>query len=113
MTKRDNSPPKLSVLQRLKRRPLLFARMWRALRLFGPMLADVLRGRYRPVPWAAILWMTGAGIYLLSPLDVIPDFLLIIGLLDDVVIVGWMLTQVDKNIAAYRLWFDEGRGHNS
>lgn len=91
-------------LQRLKRRPQLFARMTRALRLFAPMLADVLRGRYRPIPWTAIGWMLAAFVYLVSPLDLIPDFLLVIGVLDDVVIVGWMLTRVDRSLAPYRQW---------
>lgn len=91
-------------LQRLRRRPQLFARMARALRLFGPMLADVLRGRYRPVPWAAVGWMLAAFVYLISPLDLIPDFFLVIGLLDDVVIVGWMLTRVDRSLEGYRQW---------
>lgn len=106
MARPGNGPKGPDPLQRLKRRPLLLARMGRALRLFGPMLADVVRGRYRPIPWSAILWMTAAFIYLVSPLDLIPDFLLVIGLLDDVVIVGWMLTRVDRSLDAYRLWRD-------
>ncbi|KAE9622354.1 DUF1232 domain-containing protein, partial [Parasedimentitalea maritima] len=52
------------------------------------MLQDVLSGRYRPVPWAAFGWMAVAFAYLVSPLDLIPDVLLLFGLLDDVVIVG-------------------------
>ncbi|HSH47385.1 MAG TPA: DUF1232 domain-containing protein [Halomonas sp.] len=91
-------------MQRLRRRPQLLARIRRALKLFGPMMADVVRGRYRPIPWSAMLWMLGAVAYLLSPLDLIPDFLLVIGLADDVVIVGWMLTRVDRALGDYRAW---------
>lgn len=104
MARPGNGPKGPNPLQRLKRRPQLFARMGRALRLFGPMLADVLRGRYRPIPWSAMAWMLAAVVYLMSPLDLIPDFLLVIGVLDDVVIVGWMLTRVDRSLDAYRLW---------
>lgn len=94
----------LTMIQRLKQRPRAFARMRRALKLFWPMAVDVARGRYRPIPWSAVLWMLAAVVYLLSPLDLIPDFLLVIGLVDDVIVVGWMLTRVDQGLEDYRLW---------
>ena len=68
------------------------------------MTLDVLRGRYRPIPWAAFGWMALALVYLVSPLDLIPDFLMILGLVDDVFIVGWLLTRVDRAMSDYRRW---------
>ncbi|MFG6176715.1 YkvA family protein [Halomonas sp. THAF12] len=91
-------------LQRLKRRAGVFVRMRRALRWFPPMLSDVVRGRYRPVPWSALGWMLAALVYLLSPLDLVPDMLLALGLMDDAVIVGWLLTRVDRALEDYRTW---------
>lgn len=98
------SPP----LQRLKRRAGVFVRMRRALRWFPPMLADVVRGRYRPVAWSALGWMLAALAYLLSPLDLVPDMLLVLGLMDDAVIVGWLLTRVDRALEDYRAWREGG-----
>ncbi|GHE21508.1 YkvA family protein [Halomonas urumqiensis] len=92
------------IWQRLKGRARVLGQMKRALALFVPMLADVVRGRYRPVPWPALLWMTAAAAYLVSPLDLIPDVLVLIGIVDDVVIVGWLLTRVDNALADYRRW---------
>ncbi|MFG6138734.1 MULTISPECIES: YkvA family protein [Halomonas] len=100
MARPDGSPP----LTRIKRRAGVFLRMRRALRWFPPMLADVVRGRYRPVPWSALLWMLVALIYLVSPLDLIPDVLLVVGLADDAMIVGWLLTRVDRALEDYRAW---------
>lgn len=93
-----------TLIQRLRSRSRVLARIGRSLRLFGPMTLDVLRGRYRPVPWPAFLWMLAALVYLISPLDLIPDVLLLLGLVDDVVVVGWLLTRVDDSLAAYRAW---------
>lgn len=93
-----------TLLQRLKHRAGAFGEMRRALRLFAPMLADVIRGRYRPVPWPALGWMLAALAYLVSPLDLVPDVLLLLGLVDDLVIVGWLLTRVDRALADYRAW---------
>lgn len=92
---------------RLRGRSRVIGQITRALRLFVPMLGDVLRGRYRPVPWAAILWMVAALVYLISPLDLIPDVLVLVGMLDDAVIVGWLLTRVDGALGPYRAWRGE------
>lgn len=95
---------------RLRRRGWALHRIGRALRLFLPMSIDVIKGRYRPVPWQAFGWMGLALAYLISPLDLIPDFLLIIGLVDDLVIVSWLLSRVDRSLAGYRHWkgLDDG-----
>lgn len=92
------------LVERLRRRSRVLGRVGRALRLFLPMTRDVLLRRYRPVPWGAFLWMLAALAYLVSPLDLIPDVLLLLGLVDDVVIVGWLLTRVDRRLAGYRDW---------
>ncbi|WP_300271505.1 YkvA family protein [Halomonas sp.] len=97
---------------RLRHRSRVLAQVARALRLFVPMLRDVLRGRYRPVPWPAMLWMLAALAYLVSPLDLIPDVLVLVGVLDDAVIVGWLLTRVDAALAPYRAWREGGVGAN-
>ncbi|WP_242457932.1 DUF1232 domain-containing protein [Halomonas sp. YLGW01] len=93
----------------LGRRGRSLARIGRALKTFLPMLGDVLTGRYRPVPWAAIGFMAAALGYLLSPLDLIPDVVLLLGLADDALIVGWLLTRVDRHLAPYHAW-RAGRG---
>ncbi|MFD2189241.1 YkvA family protein [Pistricoccus aurantiacus] len=93
-----------SPFSRLRKRGWAISRIFRALKTFMPMLKDVLSGRYRPIPWAAFGWMIAALVYLVSPLDLIPDFIVLIGVLDDVVIVGWLLTRVDRSLADYRAW---------
>jgi uncharacterized membrane protein YkvA (DUF1232 family) len=103
MARPDGSPP----LNRLKRRAGVFLRMRRALRWFPPMLSDVLRGRYRPVPWPALGWMLAALAYLLSPLDLVPDMLMAVGLMDDAMVVGWLLTRVDRALDDYRVWRED------
>ncbi|WP_110687862.1 YkvA family protein [Salinicola aestuarinus] len=93
-----------SQFSRLKQRGGALARIGRAFRIFGPMTVDVVKGRYRPVPWSAFAWMALALVYLVSPFDLIPDFLMIIGVIDDIFIVGWLLTRVDRALAGYRRW---------
>ena len=96
------------LVARLRRRAHVLGHIGRALKLFLPMTRDVLLGRYRPVPWGAFLWMLTALAYLVSPLDLIPDMLVLLGLVDDAVIVGWLLTRVDRHLAGYRAWREPG-----
>lgn len=50
-------------------------------------LALYLAGRDPRVPWYAKLLAAAVAGYALSPLDLVPDFIPVIGLLDDIVIV--------------------------
>jgi uncharacterized membrane protein YkvA (DUF1232 family) len=68
------------------------------------MTRDVMRGAFRPVPWRAFGLMALALGYLIMPFDLIPDFLVLVGVLDDVMIVGWLLNRVDGQLETYRLW---------
>jgi len=95
---------RIPVVGRISQRSRALKHILRALKLFVPMLNDVVSRRYRPVPWPAFGWMAAALAYLISPLDLIPDVLLLFGILDDVVIVAWLLTRVDRSLADYRAW---------
>ncbi len=92
------------LFRRLKTRVWAIKRIARALKLFLPMTRDVLRGDFRPVPWGAFGTMALALAYLVMPFDLIPDFLVLLGVVDDVLIVGWLLNRVDAQLADYRAW---------
>lgn len=100
-------PKQWLLWSRLKRRTWALKRVARALRWFMPMARDVLAGRYRPVPWSAFAAMALALAYLVMPFDLIPDMLVVVGLLDDVLIVGWLLARVDRHLTDYRRWRGE------
>ena len=65
---------------------------------------DYLNGSYKTIPVGSILVIIGAIIYFVSPIDLIPDFLPIIGLTDDVIIVGFAYKQVKSDIEKYKQW---------
>lgn len=98
---------RLPIIGRFTQRSRAFKHILRALRLFVPMIKDVISGRYRPIPWSAIGWMVAAFAYMVSPIDLVPDFLILFGVIDDVVIVSWLLTRVDRSLVDYRAWRGE------
>ncbi|WP_106477225.1 YkvA family protein [Phytohalomonas tamaricis] len=79
-------------------------RIIKALKTFFPMMLDWKRGRYRPLPKKAVGLMVLAVLYLVSPFDLIPDFLLGWGFIDDVLISGWLLAKLDEELDPYRQW---------
>ena len=69
------------------------------------MLDDYYHGRYKKIPTAALLGSLGILAYLVSPLDLIPDNVPILGFIDDAFIINTVVTLcVDKELERYRQW---------
>lgn len=77
-----------------KRRGLL--RAW-ALALKGEVLAVYFAARDREAPWGLRLLALAVAAYALSPIDLIPDFIPLLGYLDDLIIVPlglWLVVRL-------------------
>ena len=69
------------------------------------MLDDYYHGRYKKIPTAALLGSLGIIVYLVSPVDLIPDNVPILGFIDDAFIINTVVTLcVDKELERYRQW---------
>lgn len=72
------------------------------------MLDDYYHGRYKKIPTAALLGSLGIIAYLVSPFDLIPDNVPILGFIDDAFIINTVVTLcVDKELERYRQWRDD------
>jgi len=68
------------------------------------LLRDRVTGKYTETPWSTIAALTGALLYVLSPLDLIPDFMPVFGYLDDATVFGFVMTLAKSDIVRYREW---------
>lgn len=68
------------------------------------MVGDYYHGRYREVPWTTIAVVTFALLYVLNPLDLIPDVLPVVGYVDDAAVVALCLKAVRSEVRAYGEW---------
>ena len=69
------------------------------------MLDDYYHGRYKKILTAALLGSLGIIAYLVSPVDLIPDNVPILGFIDDAFIINTVVTLcVDKELERYRQW---------
>lgn len=68
--------------------------------LFG-MVRDYASGAYREVPWQAVAMAVAAILYFLSPVDIIPDFIPVVGYVDDAVITGLVIGAIRESLKKY------------
>ncbi len=95
-------PKKLANLARDIPQPL--KELWADLKAMVTCVRDYWSGTYREIPWKSIAAMTGAIVYFVSPIDVIPDFVPLIGYVDDAAVISLALKWVSDDLAAYRRW---------
>jgi uncharacterized membrane protein YkvA (DUF1232 family) len=62
------------------------------------------KGDYRKVSWESMVVVVGAVLYVVSPIDVIPDFLLGSGFLDDVGVLTFAYRRVHKEVEEFLEW---------
>ncbi|TGN39268.1 YkvA family protein [Marinobacter confluentis] len=77
------------------------------IRLMFSMLRDYWQGNYREVPWKSVAAIAGALLYVLNPLDVIPDLILGFGFIDDAGVVALCLTMVESDLIRYAAWKEQ------
>jgi len=68
------------------------------------LIKDYWNKQYREVPWWTIGAATAALLYVLNPMDIVPDFIPVVGLVDDAAIVSACLFMLDRDLVRYRLW---------
>lgn len=68
------------------------------------MIRSYVRKEYTEIPIGSIISMISALIYFVSPVDIIPDFLPVVGYLDDAVVVDACIKLVKSDIDDYKQW---------
>lgn len=80
------------------------ARLIAQVRLLSWALRDFRAGAYRDIPWRSIALAAAAVAYVVSPLDLIPDFLVPVGWTDDLVVLALAWRSVKAELRAYCAW---------
>ena len=68
------------------------------------LIQDYDKGDYQEIPWESLSGILTALLYVISSVDLIPDFIPVIGTLDDAVVVAVCLKLVKNDLNAYALW---------
>lgn len=68
------------------------------------MLMDVINGVYKEVPYSSIVMIVIAIIYMVSPIDLLPDSIPFAGILDDAAILKVVLDTIKNDLDSYGYW---------
>jgi uncharacterized membrane protein YkvA (DUF1232 family) len=77
---------------------------WNYLQLFFSISRDYIGGKYKEIPTGTIISIIAAIIYFVSPIDLIPDFIPGVGLIDDVLIIGLVINSFKVDLEKYEEW---------
>lgn len=73
-------------------------------KIFVRMIKSYSNGSYKEVPVKGLIAIIAAIIYFAMPLDLIPDFIPVTGMVDDFAVVMWVYNQLQNEIEAFKLW---------
>ena len=79
-------------------------RLFKDLKLLLPLIKAYWKGTYRDVSIKSIVIFLAALAYIISPIDLIPDYILGFGQVDDAAILGLSLLFLEKELLKYEEW---------
>ena len=75
-----------------------------SLRLFIRMINAYTSKEYTYVPWKTICLIVAGLIYFIYPVDLIPDFIPVSGLIDDIALIAWIYESIQDDIDNFLEW---------
>lgn len=65
-------------------------------------VSDVFSGRYKDYSMTALITLVAGMVYVVSPIDIIPDFIPIVGFTDDITVFLFVLKSINDELEKYR-----------
>jgi uncharacterized membrane protein YkvA (DUF1232 family) len=68
------------------------------------MVRSYITGDYREISASTIISGLAVLLYVLSPIDLVPDFIPVVGFLDDLSLISWFVGKFHVELVRYRDW---------
>jgi uncharacterized membrane protein YkvA (DUF1232 family) len=78
--------------------------MWQSLLSLIRLLRAYASGQYRNVPAKSLVLIVAGILYFVMPIDVIPDFVIGLGFLDDAAVLAWVVSSVRNVVSDFEKW---------
>ena len=87
--------------------------VWENLQTLGRLIKASVSGDYHGVPTSTLIGGVAVFLYFLTPIDFVPDFIPVIGLLDDISLLAWFMTSIKGEMEKFAEWEASGSvSHN-
>lgn len=86
----------------------LWRRLFEDFRLLVALIKDYWKGEYRDVSLGSIAVFVLSIIYILSPIDILSDFIPLLGQIDDAFILLFCVYLLEKDLKKYHDWKSNG-----
>jgi uncharacterized membrane protein YkvA (DUF1232 family) len=77
---------------------------WETLQSLFRLIKLSISGEYTELPSSTVVGAVAVLIYFISPIDLIPDFIPVLGLLDDMALLAWFSTSIKHELDKFHAW---------
>jgi uncharacterized membrane protein YkvA (DUF1232 family) len=91
-------------LYTMDRKQISIAGIKDRLQILGRLISSYARGHYREIPFSTLLKVLAAVLYFLNPVDLVPDAIVGIGLVDDLAVLTWVYTSAKDEVNKFLMW---------
>ncbi|KAA9325021.1 YkvA family protein [Adhaeribacter soli] len=78
--------------------------VWENLQILSRMIRASVTGDYHGIPTPTLVGGVAVLLYFLTPIDFVPDFIPVLGLLDDVSLLAWFMTSIKGEMNRFAEW---------
>ncbi|MDJ0364297.1 YkvA family protein [Hymenobacter sp. H14-R3] len=78
--------------------------VWDTLQSLFRLIKLSVSGEYTGVPRTTVIAAVAVLVYFISPIDLIPDFIPVVGLLDDMALIAWFSTSIKHELDRFHEW---------
>lgn len=80
-------------------------KVWDELQWFFRLAKAYSSGEYKKIPWKSIVYVFAAILYFLNPFDIVPDFLVGIGFIDDATVIAFVANAVYQELESFKQYW--------
>jgi len=78
--------------------------VWENIQTLSRMIKAAATGEYTGIPTGTVVAGIAILLYFISPIDFVPDFIPVIGLLDDVALLAWFMSSIKTEMDKFTEW---------
>ena len=75
--------------------------------LLVSMVKSYINGEYKEIPYNSIVAVIATLLYVISPIDIIPDVIPVVGFTDDAMAVAFCIKMIHDDLEKYRNWREQ------